>query len=317
MTGDISVVVPLLNEAVLLPALLAGIERQTLKPRELVIVDAGSTDGSLALIDSWRVSLAREGVSCQVLNNPGGLPGANRNCGIIAAEGEWIAFIDAGIDPEANWLECLLQCARTTRTKAVWGCCQFEAESAFEKAVCALSYGCGAIIPVLPASMFHRSVFAQVGLFCDDVRAGEDRKWFLAFESIFGPRHVCWSALVHYRHFPKTMCGVARKWFIYEKHAIQAGLGNRPWILLGGFFGTLIATLLLAPAVGISLLCVYLAARGIIDPLRRSRARLWWGNSAAAVFIAPFVGLTMDFAKAGGGIIGYCNVARKLRDRKQ
>ncbi|MBM3740773.1 MAG: glycosyltransferase [Acidobacteria bacterium] len=53
MIHSIAVVVPILNEARSLPALLEGIRRQGRRPEEILIVDSGSTDGSAELVREW------------------------------------------------------------------------------------------------------------------------------------------------------------------------------------------------------------------------------------------------------------------------
>jgi len=50
---EISVVVPNLNEAKYLPLFLESLERQTLKDWELIVVDGGSTDGSLEILRKY------------------------------------------------------------------------------------------------------------------------------------------------------------------------------------------------------------------------------------------------------------------------
>ncbi|MGQ9624783.1 MAG: glycosyltransferase family 2 protein [Candidatus Bathycorpusculaceae bacterium] len=50
----LSVVAPNLNEAKYLPAFLASLELQTFKDWELIVVDGGSTDGSLHILRSFK-----------------------------------------------------------------------------------------------------------------------------------------------------------------------------------------------------------------------------------------------------------------------
>jgi len=50
---EISVVVPNLNEAKYLPFFLESLKRQTLKDWELIVVDGGSTDGSLEILREY------------------------------------------------------------------------------------------------------------------------------------------------------------------------------------------------------------------------------------------------------------------------
>ena len=82
----ISVVIPAYNAARFLPRCLESVFAQTLKPVEVIVVDDGSTDNTVAVA-------AKLGAT--VLRRPNGGPGAARNAGIQFATGEWIALLDA------------------------------------------------------------------------------------------------------------------------------------------------------------------------------------------------------------------------------
>lgn len=301
-TSDVSIVIPILNEAESLPRLLKLLLEQTLPPREIIVVDSGSTDGSIAIVERWAVQSSVGAARCRVLVNLGGMPGANRNRGVAEAKGEWIAFLDGGIVPEPDWLARLRDCADATGSKVVFGQCRFEADAAFEKAVCALSYGCGAIHPALPASLFHRSVFAQAGWFRESLRSAEDLLWLREVERYFGPRSVCEAALVHYRHFPTSVSAAVKKWALYERNSVRAGLRSGQQWVLTGFFSVLLLCLVTLPSVGVTLLLAYILVRGVVDPMRRSHALHWWGDKPAAALIALGLGVTLDAAKTLGGL---------------
>jgi glycosyltransferase involved in cell wall biosynthesis len=84
MSRTLTVVVPALNEAERLPALLDALERQTRRPDQIVIADAGSTD------DTRVIAVAR---GAQVVD--GGKPAAGRNAGARVATGDLLLFLDA------------------------------------------------------------------------------------------------------------------------------------------------------------------------------------------------------------------------------
>lgn len=86
--GMISIIIPTLEEENYLPRLLQDIKRQTLKPREIIVVDAHSKDKT-ALI------AAQEG--CRVLTTHARNPGKQRNIGARNAKGSILVFIDADI----------------------------------------------------------------------------------------------------------------------------------------------------------------------------------------------------------------------------
>lgn len=93
--ADISVVIPVLNEEAYLPALLATLRQQTLRPREVIVVDGGSTDATHRL--------AEEGGA--LLLKGGSLPGISRNYGAEWASGEWLLFLDADVRLPPDALE--------------------------------------------------------------------------------------------------------------------------------------------------------------------------------------------------------------------
>lgn len=304
MNDSIAMVIPILNEAKTLPALLTGIESQTVLPQEIIFVDAGSTDSSVDSIHAWWQEKKWANAQCQVLSLPGGMPGGGRNAGIRAAQSEWIAFIDGGITPEKDWLEQLTHFVQTHDTQAVFGVCEFSAERTFEKAVCALSYGYGAVHPVIPASLFHRQIFERVGFFREDLRVAEDILWVKQFEMIFGQRSVCWQAKVHYTHFPSNPSELFKKWYLVQHKAILAGTFRRQKFFYPLAFMFLLGSFFWQPFFAIGLLVLYFVLRGLCDPWRRSGRKMWWGRdwlSALACFPVAFL---IDCAKLGGIVVG-------------
>lgn len=312
-TADISIVIPILNEAESLPRLLKLLLDQSFPPREIIVVDSGSSDGSIGIVERWAWESAVGAGRCRVIVNLGGMPGGNRNCGVAAAKGEWIAFLDGGIVPEPDWLARLAECAEATGSKAVFGQCHFDADATFEKAVCALSYGCGAIHPVLPASLFHRSVFEQAGWFNESLRSAEDILWLREVERHFGPRRVCEAALVHYSHFPTSVAAAVRKWGLYERNSVRAGLRGGQQGVWTGFFSVLLLCLIAVPSAGVTLLLAYILVRGLIDPIRRSHAVHWWGDKPAAALVAMGLGVVLDVAKTLGGLTAH--LRRKIEGK--
>ena len=94
----ISVVIPAYNAAAFLAPTLASVFAQDHRPIEVILVDDGSTDDTLAIASSWTPAL-------RVCRQDNAGPSAARNRGIAMAEGEYLAFIDA----DDTWLPGRLQ----------------------------------------------------------------------------------------------------------------------------------------------------------------------------------------------------------------
>lgn len=98
-----SLVVTVRNDRDGLRQLLPALESQTLPPAELIIVDGGSVDGTLDVVEGW--SPARFPVRVAVA--PGSNIAEGRNAGVRLARYDWIACTDAGCRPDPGWLDAL------------------------------------------------------------------------------------------------------------------------------------------------------------------------------------------------------------------
>ena len=86
--ADISIVIPTYNRCELLKRAVKSVLNQTIKTREIIIVDNGSTDNTYEMISSLYPEITyihekRKGVSIA------------RNLGIKNSHSSWIAFLDS------------------------------------------------------------------------------------------------------------------------------------------------------------------------------------------------------------------------------
>ena len=84
----VSVIVPAYNAQITLPATIESIRRQTLQHFELIVIDDGSTDGTVECVQRIRDPRMR------VFSYPNDGLAAARNRGIEKSHGEFITFID-------------------------------------------------------------------------------------------------------------------------------------------------------------------------------------------------------------------------------
>ena len=83
---DISVIIPTYNRAQWLAKAIDSVLTQSFAPREIIVVDDGSSDETQAI-------LARYPVRSHFQQNAG--PSAARNAGARLAQGQWLAFLDS------------------------------------------------------------------------------------------------------------------------------------------------------------------------------------------------------------------------------
>lgn len=93
LRSNISVVCPTYNSAVFVGETIASVIRQTSLPLEIIISDDGSTDNTIEVVK--KIADSVETPVIKIVQNMHQGPGAARNHGIRAAQGEWIAFLDS------------------------------------------------------------------------------------------------------------------------------------------------------------------------------------------------------------------------------
>ena len=99
----VTIISTVLNEGEAIRRLLDSLLAQTRRPDEVVIVDGGSRDNTVAVIQEYTGRLP-----LRVLVEPGANISRGRNVAIAAATGEVIASVDAGVWLEPQWLEKLI-----------------------------------------------------------------------------------------------------------------------------------------------------------------------------------------------------------------
>jgi rhamnosyltransferase len=104
MNPLISIVIPVKNGEASIKACLDGIFTQTLNDKlEVIIIDSGSTDGTLELVKQYPVRLYQ--ILSSEFNH-----GATRNLGVTYAKGEFVVMTVQDARPRDNkWLELMME----------------------------------------------------------------------------------------------------------------------------------------------------------------------------------------------------------------
>lgn len=304
----VSLVLTVKNEAASLPELLASVEQQTRRPDEIVVVDGGSQDETVALLERWQDRLP-----LRIIVLPGATIAEGRNRAVAEATGEIVAVTDGGVILERDWLERLVAPFETAQPPdVVSGFFVADPRTPVELALAVTTLpDVDEVVPArfLPSSRsvaFRRSLFLA-GLrypewldYCEDVvfdlrlqRAGAR----FAFEP---------GAIVRYR--PRRSLGAfALQYFRYARGDGKAGLfAARHAVRYATYLGFLPLVIWLR-----RWWLFLLAGIGALAYLRRPYRRLWRRRSAfprrwlaQAALLIPLVRLVGDVAKQAGYPIG-------------
>ena len=109
----LSIIVPIYNVAPYLRKCVDSLLAQDISDYEIILVDDGSTDNSGAiadeLVDAFRLSPLASRLEMRVIHQANAGLSAARNTGIMAAQGEYILFVDSDDYLHPNTLGTLLE----------------------------------------------------------------------------------------------------------------------------------------------------------------------------------------------------------------
>ncbi|MCA9433091.1 MAG: glycosyltransferase family 2 protein, partial [Candidatus Omnitrophica bacterium] len=98
-----SVIIPMYNAASDIPNLLEALAAQTVIPEEVILVDDGSTDGSVDTAEEWRGN--HPDYPLRILKQENRGPAKARNYGADESVGEILIFTDSDCLPDPGWVE--------------------------------------------------------------------------------------------------------------------------------------------------------------------------------------------------------------------
>ena len=276
----VSVVVPVRDEEHSIRELLDSLLRQTRPPDEIVITDGGSVDATPQIIEEY----IQKGAPVRLLRAGPALPGRGRNLGAAAAQFEWLAFTDAGIRVNGDWLEAFVaRAGHDSSIDIVYGSLEPVTDTFFKE--------CAAIAYVPPpalrdgivirprfiaSTLLRRDAWAKVNGFPEDLRSAEDlifmnRLEEAGYKSVFEPR-----AQVHWDLRP-TLGTTFNRFLVYSRNNIRAGLWRQWQATILSRYAVLLGLFVLALIVNprwtwlpVAAWLLMLVARAVVS-IRRNR----------------------------------------------
>ena len=120
----ISVIIPIYNQAAVLRRSLVSLLNQTYRPLEVIIVNDGSTDNFIQLMDAILRDSRFEELKIKVINQSNQGAPAARNHGFSESSGKYIIFWDADTVAKKNML-AVMQQALSANPSVSWVYSQF------------------------------------------------------------------------------------------------------------------------------------------------------------------------------------------------
>jgi succinoglycan biosynthesis protein ExoA len=309
----VSVVIPCLNEAARLGALLDSLAAQDDPDFEIILVDGGSRDGTLAVAQRWLAE--HPAVRLRLLHNPARHIPHALNLGIAAAQGEVIVRLDAHARPSRDYVRQCLAVLAENGAAVVGGAWTVRPGAAGRMALAialAVSSPLGAgdaryrlagragagEVDTVPFGCFRRETWVSVNGYNEALLTNEDYEFNLRVRRQGG--RVFFDARIRCDYFARpTLSGLAKQYWRYGWWKAQTlkryprSLRLRQALpLLWSFGGLALLPLALAGpvAAGVALAAWggYLGAvsAGAAQQAWRDRdAGLWPGVAAAYVGI--------------------------------
>ncbi len=254
----ISVIIPAKNEEKHIKDLLDSLAAQSRKADEIVIVDGGSTDRTVEIIEGYK----NEGLPIKLIQALAALPGRGRNIAMTAAQYDTIAMTDAGIVLDPLWLEKLAApFEKDPSIEVVYGVYGCRATTLFEKCFSIVYLSAGkprgsseVNFPFLASMAIKKDIWKTIGGFKEDLRATEDLIFLKKIEELKVPSVLAPDAVAYWRpwaslaetlvlSFKYGLCDAislfhirryVKKYLMYSTGIVWLGLGvtNHVWLLL-------------------------------------------------------------------------------------
>jgi glycosyltransferase involved in cell wall biosynthesis len=307
----VSVIATVFNEGKNLRVLLDSLEEQTRSPDEVVVVDGGSTDDTLAILEEYADG---NRLPLRIISARGSNISQGRNVAIGAATGPIIAVTDAGVRLEPDWLEKLAGPIVAGSATAA-GFFRPDPQTPFEVAMGATVLPAVADVnpdTFLPSSRsvaFLRTAWEAAGGYPEWLDYCEDLVFDLTLRELYGAFPFVPQAVALFR--PRgSLKAFAVQYFRYARGDGKADLWRKRHFVR---YVTYLVAVPLAVWMGINhspwylLLLLLGGAAYTWRPAQRLAAL--WGNLAAwqrlyALASVPVIRLVGDLAKMVGYPVG-------------
>ena len=225
MTDEtVAVITTVRNERNSIQALLDAFLMQTRVPDEIVVVDGGSTDGTIDVLKAYQVKYP----ILKLHVEPGVNIARGRNIAIHRSQCSIVAVTDGGCHPEPNWLEELVRPLEADASfGAVTGARRIVGANRFEEFAGLLSTSINATeererMFYGRNSAFRKTVWAQIGGYPEWLYTAEDTLFALRAKALGCRVALAETSIVSWRPRP-NLRKLCKQYFLYGRGTGRIG----------------------------------------------------------------------------------------------
>lgn len=308
----VSLCITTYNEEKHIGKLLDSIVEQTTPPDEIIIVDGGSSDKTIAIIEAYKKKEPFLQKHLKFLSIPNATRPKGRNLSIEKATHDVIAITDAGCVLDKDWLQEIASPFANEKIEVVSGYYAGRPRNIFEKSLVPYvlvmpdRVNASSFLPSTRSMAMKKSVWRRMGGFPQEYRWNEDyvfakklKKEHVVME--FAPKAIAY-------WIPRET--LASGWYMFYSFAkgdVQAGIFRPKAMLL--VIRILVGIALLIYAFMAQSFIVWVITGGLIflyllwAVLKNYR----YVNNLQAIIFLPLWQITADSAVSIGTIVGFFN----------
>lgn len=301
----LTIVIPYHNEKKTINKTLKQIYNQSYKNFDVIFVNSQSTDNTSFLIDDF-VKKKKIKKRFKNINKKTFFPSSSKNIGVKLSKNNWIAFMDCDIFFGKNWLSNQISFIRKKKLLYSLGLCKFRGYGVLDSCFVAQTWGYDTEIPVIPSSVFNKSIFTKIGFF-QNKRAGYDRVWKAQLKKFSKDQLIinkkCKIKYFKYNH-ASNFFSFIKKIYNYSLSSSLIKENSQPKIYMISF----VAFLMLCTNHYLFFLYfgfAYLIFRSYLYPCVKSKSLKIFKLSIFNIILMPIVGISIDLTRIIAYFISY------------
>tara|TARA_B100001750_G_scaffold46754_1_gene35000 strand:- start:662 stop:1864 length:1203 start_codon:yes stop_codon:yes gene_type:complete len=216
--APLSIIIPSQNFSYSLEKVLESIKKQSLVPKEIVVVDSSRSEENKGIVKKFEKFL-----NIKFIKVAHAYPGEARNLGVKNCTENTLLFIDSKTVLSEGYLSEIFSLFNKSNYKVIFGKTVYLADSVKQKIIKAATFG-SLGHETTPGTIINKDTFIEVGGFLEGVRTAEDLEWRARVKSK-RLRHLCPDQpFLTYSEIPNSYKEMLSRYFKYSFHTARVNV---------------------------------------------------------------------------------------------